>query len=234
MAIQQFIRQAAKQLKQGNFSALSALPYYNRWADSLKEGKNALADKQPWITFPAIDRLNGFLDRNSKVFEYGGGGSTLFFTDRVAETITVEHDKAWFTSLEQLIGNSPKWKGRLITPEPLNGSREDPADPEAFYSDDASFKGYEFRKYVTAIDNYPDGYFDLVMVDGRARTSCIHYAHKKIRKGGWLVLDNSDRTYYTINNQALLHDNFRLELDAWSLVPYLNHFSKTTIWSKTT
>jgi hypothetical protein len=49
---------------------------------------------------------------------------------------------------------------------------------------------------VKCIDSYPDQFFDLVLVDGRARKGCIEHAIKKIRSNGYLVLDNSSTKEY--------------------------------------
>jgi hypothetical protein len=45
---------------------------------------------------------------------------------------------------------------------------------------------------VRVIECHPDGHFDLVVVDGQARKACIAHAIKKIRRGGYLLLDNSN------------------------------------------
>jgi hypothetical protein len=53
-----------------------------------------------------------------------------------------------------------------------------------------------FAAYVAAIDAFPDGFFDLVVVDGRSRAACLDRAVPKIRPGGMLVLDDADRPEY--------------------------------------
>jgi hypothetical protein len=39
-----------------------------------------------------------------------------------------------------------------------------------------------FEEYVRKIDVYPDESFDLVVVDGRARTACRYHTIKKIKR----------------------------------------------------
>lgn len=48
------------------------------------------------------------------------------------------------------------------------------------------------EKYVGAIDEYPDNYFDLVIVDGVdwSRKRCMPKAFDKVKKGGYLLLDD--------------------------------------------
>ena len=56
--------------------------------------------------------------------------------------------------------------------------------------------GASFERYVRAIDDYPDGHFHFVSVDGRARVACLERALAKVAPGGLLILDNSQRERY--------------------------------------
>jgi len=87
---------------------------------------------------------------------------------------------------------------RLIAPEVLAQPEQihDPADPHLYQSDDEGFRGCSFRQYASQIDAYPDEHFDILLVDGRARPSCIAHGAAKVKVGGLLVLDNADRAYY--------------------------------------
>jgi hypothetical protein len=209
--------------------------YFFRWKRSLKKGASSVRDEQPWLTFKAIDFLKSHLPATSKVFEYGGGGSTLFFSNRSSELHTVEHDQNWFKVLEQkmLEKGFKGWKGNLVLPEKGDMvSQPDIANPDHYASDDADNKGKNFKAYASVIDAFPDAYFDCVLVDGRARPSCIKHALGKIKTGGFLVLDNSDRDYYLTQTLALITKNYQLELDGFAPCPYLQHFTKTSVWKK--
>ena len=55
-----------------------------------------LQAKLPWWSFEAIDYIAARLaDNPKKVFEFGTGGSTIFFAERCREVISVEDDPAW-------------------------------------------------------------------------------------------------------------------------------------------
>ena len=69
--------------------------YFGVWRRSLGGEANPVADERPWITFPAIEFLERTLTRDMRVFEYGAGGSTLFFATRVKEVVSIEHEGAW-------------------------------------------------------------------------------------------------------------------------------------------
>ncbi|MBI5865097.1 MAG: hypothetical protein HZB38_11440 [Planctomycetes bacterium] len=58
--------------------ALASLRYYGAWKASL-DGASALDDERPWITFAATRFLERAVRPGSRVFEWGSGGSTLFF-----------------------------------------------------------------------------------------------------------------------------------------------------------
>ena len=73
--------------------------YFFKWRNSLKNVANSIDDQLPWITFDATKYLQKFLTSKSIVFEFGGGGSTLFFLKNQATVYTVEHDANWFKKL---------------------------------------------------------------------------------------------------------------------------------------
>jgi hypothetical protein len=59
--------------------------------------------------------------------------------------------------------------------------------------------GYEnkdFSGYVNAIESFPMNYFDLILIDGRARMYCLFKAVNYIKPGGFILLDNSDYARY--------------------------------------
>jgi hypothetical protein len=49
----------------------------------------------PWFTYPAIEFLAQFDLSALRVFEYGAGNSTLYWSARCAEVVSVESDPAW-------------------------------------------------------------------------------------------------------------------------------------------
>lgn len=212
----------------------SQVAYYFRWKRSLQQGRTSMSERMPWVSFPAIDLLERALKPTDRVFEYGGGGSTLFWNERVAEVVTAEHDASWFALLERHMEGvkRARWTG-LARPatKGVLVDRPDPAEPAHFASSDAHFVGMHFKEYVTAIDTYPDGYFDVVMVDGRARTSCLVHGLPKLRSGGLLILDNAERAHYTAKNKALLAP-LELLLAGMAPVIFNRDFSETRIYRK--
>ncbi len=209
--------------------------YKKRWSASFQEGRNSVVDELPWINFLAIDYLKQQLRPDFKVFEFGGGGSTLFFCKNVAEVATVEDHAEWFKTLTETVQAKgyQNWRGFFVSPEPVTDSRQrSHQDPADFKSSLKSLENMSFEKYARSIDAYPEAYFDLILVDGRARTSCIQQAIPRLKKGGLLVVDNTERPYYLAPFQAVFAEQFTVELHQYSPVSYTPDFTITTILRK--
>jgi hypothetical protein len=195
--IRHFRKEILRMGEQGFFVGPGAWRHFLVWQSSLSDGRTPLADKQPWITFSAIDWLESILSPGMRVFEYGSGGSSLFFSRRVSEVVSAEHDPGWFERVSRRMTEERRsnWKGLLIPPERAAGhGLIDPSDPFAYTSSDEEFCGLSFERYARSIHQYEDRYFDLVVVDGRARPSCILAAAPKAKR--WILVDNTEREYY--------------------------------------
>lgn len=177
-----------------------------RWLRS-RRGHFLLEAPSPWLTFDAIERIRARMTDGMRIFEYGSGGSTLFWLKWRIDLCSVEHDPEWHEVVKGKLPPNARIDYRLIPPEPHGqpDPRTDPADPLAYVSSDDRYRGMGFRRYASQIDEFPDRHFDLVLVDGRARPSCILHAAPKVKPGGLLVLDNADRDYYV----ARLGDTLR-------------------------
>jgi hypothetical protein len=191
------------------------------------QGRSGLDDGRPWITFEATRAIGQVLNSTMKVFEYGTGGSTLFFASRVASVVSVENDPVWFEVMQARVAGRSNVEISLAPGEP-------PAGPEdlAFPSRSTSSQHLTFRKYVQAIDRFPDGHFDLLLVDGRSRPAAFFRGEPKVRIGGLIVLDDSTRSGYAAAVNAAT-------AAGWPAIgrvgpkPYSPSFARTTVWTKT-
>lgn len=200
-------------------------PYYRQWRSSLLNPCSTLHDRLPWMTYEAIAWLDSVLESNMKVFEWGSGGSTFFFADRVQCVFTVEHDQDWFSNVkleleDEGVGNVDisLHPAEMASPENLEFQ---PSLPH--------FSGLSFRSYARAIDKYPDNSFDMVVVDGRARIACARRAIGKIKPGGYLLVDNMERQEY---------QPIWVLVRGWSAttfsgpVPYNRYLNTCVVWQK--
>lgn len=117
------------------------------------------------------------LHRGARVFEFGGGASTLWLIDKGCVVRTVEHDATWHAELQTRVRGVARVE--LIPP------------------------GDDYRAYVTSVLAEPDHSCDLVIVDGRERVRCGLAAMPKVKPGGMLLLDDSERPRYSELHQAL-------------------------------
>lgn len=182
----------------------------------------------PFLSFRAISWLERIVGPGSHVFEFGTGGSSLFFARRAAHLVSTEHSGEWYEMAGRLrdIHGLGNWTLILRTPEEAVPSRRDPADPSACVS---AFESGSFERYARSIDDYPDDEFDLVLVDGRARPSCVQHSMAKVKRGGYLLVDDCDRPYYA---SALRLLSGWQQTDLTGLVAYHwgMHYSKA--WRK--
>lgn len=199
-----------------------------RWMQSLRANYQ-LDTPMPWLTFDAIEALRPRLRRGMDVFEFGSGGSTLFWLKLGARVVSVEHDPCWFNEIRT---RCREWKidYRLVLPDIADPRDGDPADPLAYVSSDERFASYNFRRYCQQIDEFKDRFFDLVLIDGRSRPSCIMHSVSKVREGGVLVLDNADREYYTLKAGRLLRGWTHSEY--WGACPGVSFMTRTDLYTR--
>ena len=76
---------------------------------------------------------------------------------------------------------------------------------------------------------FPDESFDLVIVDGYARPSCVLHAIPKIRRGGHLLLDDSDREY---TRPAIPVLDGLPRRDFVGAAPFQRSLQQTSIWRR--
>jgi FkbM family methyltransferase len=158
----------------------------------------------------------------------------LFFAKRVGELVTVEHDPHWLerTAAKMQRRRGVLWHPHLHEPAAATASRRFPVtDPEAYASTAPEFEGMSFQDYATAIEQYADNYFDVVLIDGRARPSCFRHAIAKVKFGGYIVLDNAEREQYAWVEEAAEKLGFE-KRDFWGPGPYNRYFWRTIFLRK--
>jgi hypothetical protein len=180
----------------------------------------------PWMNYNTIAYIEKTLMDGNHVFEYGSGSSTRYWINHGCKVTSIEHDILFYTELTKKIDG--KCDYFLIPPTRIPSNNKNPESPDLFQS--ADLDGYSFENYVKSIDNFEDNFFDIVLIDGRARPSCIKRAIPKLKKNGKLILDNSDRIYYLSETSELLSDWLRVSFTG--TVRGLLHHEQTTIFIK--
>lgn len=178
----------------------------------------------PWLVYEAIAWLHSYLKPEMRVFEWGSGGSTLFLADRAHSVITIEHDPGWYSTVARRLLDSGIRNVSLVLCEP-----EKTKAPRMYHSAAKEYEGLGFQHYAESIDTYPGDTFDLVIVDGRARLACMTHALAKVRPGGYLMLDNSNRAIYECGKQIVSTWSSR---EFYGPGPHNEYPWATTIWQK--
>jgi len=142
-------------------------------SDPTPHGLRAWENCEPWLVYTVVNFLDGYLEKDMRVFEWGCGGSTIWYSTRVKEVISVDHDPVWLDKVNKRIEE----KG-------ITNSKRYLVKKEQCFSNYANFA------------HSVEGLFDLVVVDGRGRVRCMEAGKDIVKPGGYLVLDNSDRSYY--------------------------------------
>ena len=140
----------------------------------------------PIYTPKAIRLISRHLNPQSKVFEFGSGRSSIWYSKRVGEYFAAEHDELWFKSVSEELIRSYINNAKLIFCPNVDG----------------------FQAYTRSIDTFPNDYFDLISIDGRARVKCASLALSKLRNDGILLLDDSARPKYAAIFHMLTEDGF--------------------------
>jgi len=118
---------------------------------------------QPWLTYPLIEYLNGLDFSGKDVFEFGAGGSTLYWAQRARSVTSVEFDAGWYETLK------PKLPANATLIHENNGHR-----------------------YADAPREFAPRRFDVVVVDGAERYRSARTAIDVVAADGMIILDNAE------------------------------------------
>lgn len=202
-------------------SVLMDFPAYFRYNRKMKM---AIEAQLPWITHRALHRLKEIIRPEMSVLEYGSGGSTLFLADRVKKLVSIEHDQSWAEYVSINIQNDSNKKLYYIPPD------ENSSEEEFRSNYGMSYAGNYFKTYTLKVLELSDESLDLLILDGMARPACLKYAHSKVKHGGYILFDNSDRLEYQDSISSYLGD-WKRE-DYKGVTVYDAFFNSTSIFQK--
>lgn len=210
---------------------LEIIKTFPRWLSSQKPGRNPIDDQWPWFNFASKDCLEKILKKEMTVFEYGSGGSTLFFAKRCESVTSIEHDVGWAEKVRStMISKGFKnWNYYVEQPSSYDSDSKAASDPRQYLSGSSKYYGMQFKNYACLIDQFPDASFDIVLIDGRARPSCFMHSFRKVKRGGYIILDNAERPHYSYIHDTLTKEKW-IKRDFYGPGPYVEYFWRTTIW----
>lgn len=149
---------------------------------------------RPWIATRAVHELDRLIQPDWNVLEFGSGRSTAWYAARAGSVISLEHEPTWHQYVKTQLRKAGRSNVELRL-VPLT----------------------DFHREATGL---PDDAFDLVVVDCNdvgdpdttGRVGIVAQAMSKIKRGGYLVLDNSDRQAYA---------NIERHLAQWPVTRYI-------------
>ena len=158
----------------------------------------------PWLVPESILFLERWLKKNMKGFEFGSGRSTKWFTNKVSFYYSVEGNLEWYN--KSIDANKKNIKlGRC----------------EIVYKDTGNQLNIDLNKkniYSNSLSKFQNNYFDFGLIDGHFRYECIEKSLRKLKKGGILIIDNTDAI-----------DNIEYFLENYESKRFTNGISETTI-----
>jgi len=196
---------------EGNFPSLysvARLPYVMR---TYMQARTCPIMKYPvpFIVLDAIKYLDGLVRPGIRVLELGGGNSSLWFLEKGVKLVTYEHNVEW---------------AQIIL-------KEVHSNPEKYNENRFNLNVMQGADTITDLKRLENEYFDIVLVDSMndftRRNDCIRAALKKLKPGGWLILDNSDNPV-NWNGAELLEGKEMHKFTGFS--PMALFVCQTTFW----
>jgi len=141
-------------------------------------GKTPLDLGLPWFAWGAVRFLDIYVQPGMQVFEWGSGGSTLFFARHGCQVFSVEDNADWF---DKVMASSISYDGqRAIELVPYDFQR-----------------ATDFKKSDYLNTTYDLSAADIIVVDGtegavKVRPNCFERAQSAL-SSGIIVVDDSWR-----------------------------------------
>lgn len=178
------------------------------WNKSVSSGLpvDSEGKELPWFTFGSIYFLGPRLRKEHAVFEYGSGNSTIWFSNKVKNIVSVEHDGRWYGQMKEKFEKYPNIQ--------------------------YLHKDLGTASYQKEILNYANA-FDIIVIDGRERVECSLNCVPALKEDGVIIWDNSDRDKYTEGYKFLRANGFR-RLDFFGMGPISVHSWCTSVFYRDT
>ena len=181
---------------------------------------------EPWLTPDAIRALKELLASDFKGLEYGSGRSTVFFAKLLSRLTSVEHDPEWYKQVKELLAKESidNVTLKLIEPSIPHTIPHLSSEAQITLSEgEYPVSDKHYQPYIDFLDTIEHDSLDFILIDGRARKSCALKSITRLKSGGLLVLDNSERQRYQAVHKAL---------KSWNAIYTTTGLTDTTIWRK--
>jgi hypothetical protein len=132
---------------------------------------NDLINKVPWMHKDEIKIVEKYLSKNTVMLEWGCGGSTIYFSEKVKHLFSIEHNKEWFDSINAI--------------KPANVTLVYSAANNLVPITESTYNDYS--DYIEIASSF-NKKFDVVLIDGRARVECAIKALDLIHRNSVVIV----------------------------------------------
>jgi predicted O-methyltransferase YrrM len=177
------------------------------WTRSFLEGVSQDEDGNllPWMTYPAIEFLQNYVNKNHEIFEFGCGASTIFFAKKAKKVYGLETNQNWLNLINEKL-QSLDLEAQIELIE--NGIDN---------------KNYEI---------FPQKFekkFDIIVIDSLKRFLCAQNSINFIKDDGIIILDDSQRENYKKIFDFFAENGFEKK-DFWGIEPGKLKIKNTTVF----
>lgn len=187
-----------------------------QWLEDRRSRRTPIDRRLPWFSYTAIEAISPWLKPGMSAFEWGGGGSTLYFAGRGCRVTTVESHAAWAERIRsglEAIGRSGAVEIRAVAAETQDSQL--------------------VREYVETFAE--GGPWDVVVIDGLeeryvSRMDCVRFVAARpecVARGGCVIVDDAWRPAYDDAPRVL--SMFRRQA-CWGLGPCRMGVTRTDLY----
>ncbi len=134
--------------------------------------KKKIKARIPWWTPSTIEAVEKILNDRMNIFEWGSGGSTVWLAKRARFVWSMEHGRDWNKKVK-------KWARKEGLGRKISAL-------------ECSFEKRKYYDYILGIKQE----IDFVVIDGRNRVECFKRALQKVRRNGYILVDDTNRPVY--------------------------------------
>ena len=124
------------------------------------------------------DLIMPYLTKGAKVLEYGSGNSSLEIANIVKSLLTIEHEATWYNIVKRALPSN----ANIIFKPPTCLT----------WGTDGTYE--QFKEYIESPYQYK--YFDVIIIDGRARVGCAKYCKNVANKNTVIFVHDYQRPEY--------------------------------------
>lgn len=141
-----------------------------------------LNPNKPWLSRQAIKKIDSLLTKDLIMVETGSGRSTIWYADRVKYLTSIEHFEDWYKKINKEIIQKKidNITYLLASDKFINSPLE--------------------SQYLQEIIKLENESIDVLLIDGVLRAEIANAGFSKVKKGGFIIIDNAERYFYLKTN----------------------------------